>query len=89
MELSAVKRSGFLPNLIISIFLVFAAGTVNHAEANPAPNLPANSMQLAWWHGGYYGGGYYGGGYRPGWGYHRGGCRCWINRWGARRCNCY
>jgi hypothetical protein len=89
MELSILKRSGFLPGLILSLFLLLMTGTANNAVASEAPNLPANSVQIAW-HGGYWGGGgYYGRGYyRPGWGY-RGGCRCWINRWGNRRCNCY
>lgn len=85
MERITVQKTGFLPTLMLSLFLLMATGTVNKADATPAPNQTINGAQLAWWHGGGYGWG--GGYYRPGWrGYNA--CRCWINRWGYRRCNC-
>ena len=95
MDKLMVKKIGFLPKLIISLFLLAMTVGVSKVEASPvSQNL--NGTQLAW---GMYLGpvGWYGGwgpGYYNRWGYYHGpvcASNCWRNRWGHLRCNrsCY
>lgn len=97
MNNSTIKKLGFMPSLIFSLFLLGMTFGSPKVEANPV-NTPNKNTQLAWWAGGsgWYGGCGYGGGcgYRDGCGYNIApvcGERCWRNRWGNIRCatNCW
>ena len=100
MERSIVKKTGLLPGLFVSLFLV--VGSVESGKAEAAQVCCQTRPQVAWWAGyhgwgwgpyysgpGYYRPGYYRPGYyRSGYGYYAPACErsCWRNRWGNLRC---
>lgn len=81
MDKQVINNTGFLPTLLLSVLLLGAFCYSSPAGANEVqrsvPQVTAPQMQLA----------YYGWRHHRHWRhYHRCPVRCYINRWGHRRC---